>query len=140
IGDLIDKLRADIPSPRKTTTTNFPGGKGHKAKRPGEPVDTSSAELAVERANAETTFALFKDSLDRETKELQRQLDERKLSISDFYQEKYRLDKEEIDSELAELGKLRLAEQEKLNNELKRIAEEKSSGRITAEQAEAKTN
>lgn len=113
-------------------------GRGGGRKQSREPADTFGALSGVTKENAESVFTLFKDQLERQSKFLKEQLDQRKISIKEYYRQEEDLQRQTIDAEIVKVKKLQLAEQERLVHELERIDAEQKSGKITKAEAEAK--
>jgi tape measure domain-containing protein len=63
--------------------------------------ETTAARLALLKAEAEAEFALLKDSLERQRRELDASLGERLVSIRDYYVKKTAIEQQEIDAERA---------------------------------------
>lgn len=63
--------------------------------------DTTGARLAVVKAQAESEFKVLKEGLDLQKSALDRSLDDRLVSIRDYYARKTRIEQQAIDQELA---------------------------------------
>jgi hypothetical protein len=79
----------------------------------GRPRDNTTARLALAKAQADAEFKLLKDALERQGHALDQALDDRLLSIRDYYAAKTDLETREIEAEIARLQGL-LAEQRRL--------------------------
>lgn len=76
-------------------------GKCEKKSAGGAEKDTTGAQLAVVKAQAEAEFKVLKEGLDLQKTELDRALDERLVSIRDYYDRKTQIEQQVIDQELA---------------------------------------
>lgn len=65
--------------------------------------NTAATRLALAKAQADAEFKLLKDALERQGRALDQALDDRLLSIRDYYAAKTGLDTREIDAEIARL-------------------------------------
>lgn len=63
--------------------------------------DTTGARLALVKAQAESEFKVLKESLDLQQSALDRALDDRLVSIRDYYARKTQIEQQAIDQELA---------------------------------------
>lgn len=63
--------------------------------------DTTGARLALVKAQAESEFKVLKEGLDLQQSALDRALDDRLVSIRDYYAAKTRIEQQAIDQELA---------------------------------------
>jgi uncharacterized protein YbjQ (UPF0145 family) len=79
----------------------------------GRPRDTTAARLALAKAQADAEFKLLKDALERQGRALDQALNDRLLSIRDYYAAKTDLETREIDAEIARIQGL-LTEQRRL--------------------------
>lgn len=70
-------------------------------KSDGTEKDTTGARLAVVKAQAEQEIAIIKEGLNEQKAALDRSLDDRLVSIRDYYAQKTQLDQSAIDQELA---------------------------------------
>ena len=76
-------------------------GKCEKKATGGTEKDTTGAQLAVFKAQAESEFKVLKEGLDLQKTALDRSLDDRLVSVRDYYQAKTRIEQQAIDQELA---------------------------------------
>nr|WP_303784981.1 ATPase, T2SS/T4P/T4SS family [Azovibrio restrictus] len=72
-----------------------------------------AAKLALVQAQAETEFKLLKDALDRQARALDASLEDRLISLKDYYAAKTRIEQQEIDAEIRRV-QVSLAEQQRL--------------------------
>lgn len=84
-----------------------------RAKFAGEKTDDTAARLAAARDAAEAELALLKDGLQRQKEALEAALEDRLVSIRDYYAEKTRIEQAQIDAEINRTRAL-LAEQQKI--------------------------
>ena len=83
-------------------------GKCEKKATGGTEKDTTGAQLAVVKAQAESEFKVLKEGLDLQKTALDRSLDDRLVSVRDYYARKTQIEQQAIDQELA-------AKQQELN-------------------------
>jgi hypothetical protein len=76
-------------------------GKCEKKVAGGAEKDTTGAQLAVVKAQAESEFKVLKEGLDLQKSALDRALDDRLVSIRDYYARKTQIEQQAIDRELA---------------------------------------
>ncbi len=76
-------------------------GKCEKKSAGGAEKDTTGAQLAVVKAQAEAEFKVLKKGLDLQKSALDRALDDRLVSIRDYYARKTQIEQQAIDQELA---------------------------------------
>jgi lambda family phage tail tape measure protein len=76
-------------------------GKCEKKSAGGAEKDTTGAQLAVLKAQAEAEFKVLKEGLDLQKTALDRSLDDRLVSIRDYYGRKTQIEQQAIDQELA---------------------------------------
>lgn len=76
-------------------------GKCEKKSAGGAEKDTTGAQLAVVKAQAESEFKVLKEGLDLQKTTLDRSLDDRLVSIRDYYGRKTQIEQQAIDQELA---------------------------------------
>jgi hypothetical protein len=76
-------------------------GKCEKKSAGGAEKDTTGAQLAVVKAQAESEFKVLKEGLDLQKSALERALDDRLVSIRDYYARKTQIEQQAIDQELA---------------------------------------
>lgn len=75
-------------------------GKCEKKSAGGAEKDTTGAQLAVVKAQAESEFKVLKEGLDLQKSALDRALDDRLVSIRDYYARKTLIEQQAIDQEL----------------------------------------
>lgn len=76
-------------------------GMCEKKSAGGAEKDTTGAQLAVVKAQAEAEFKAVKEGLDLQKSALDRALDDRLVSIRDYYAKKTQIEQQAIDQELA---------------------------------------
>lgn len=76
-------------------------GKCEKKSAGGAEKDTTGAQLAVVKAQAEAEFKVLKEGLDLQKIALDRSLDDRLVSIRDYYGRKTQIEQQAIDQELS---------------------------------------
>jgi lambda family phage tail tape measure protein len=76
-------------------------GKCEKKSAGGAEKDTTGAQLAVVKAQAESEFKVLKEGLDLQKTALDRALDDRLVSIRGYYGRKTQIEQQAIDQELA---------------------------------------
>jgi hypothetical protein len=84
--------------------------KGAEAKESGN--SSGAARLAVLKAQAEAEFRLLKTGLDQQKAALDRALDDRLVSIRDYYAQKTRLEQAAIDEDVSRKTEERSAQQQ----------------------------
>jgi hypothetical protein len=117
---------ANTPSPSgppASQSLTFPrvgggGGKQHKGSLP----DVVESALGLDRAQIEAAFNLLKDFFAREEK----LLDQKRLSIEQFYAEKTRLETASAEAELLRIKSLEDNENKRFQNALKNLKTDKS--------------
>ena len=62
---------------------------------------SATARAALEQAQADAQFKILKDALDRQTRAIDQALEDRLLSIAEYYAAKTQLEQTEIDAEIA---------------------------------------
>ena len=75
-------------------------GKCEKKAAGGPEKDTTGAQLTVIKAQAESEFKVLKEGLDLQKTALDRSLDDRLVSIRDYYTQKTQIEQQDIDQEL----------------------------------------
>lgn len=83
---------------------------------PGTPTPdkgVEAAKLALVQAQAEAEFKILKDALDRQARELDAALEDRLISLKDYYAAKTRIEQQEIDAEIRR-AQVSLIEQQRL--------------------------
>ena len=85
---------------------------GRCIKKGAEAKDNSAARLAVLKAQADAEFRLLKTGLDQQKAALDRALDDRLVSIRDYYAQKTRLEQAAIDEDVSRKTEERTAQQQ----------------------------
>ena len=85
---------------------------GRCVKKGADAKDNSAARLAVLKAQADAEFRLLKTGLDQQKAALDRALDDRLVSIRDYYARKTRLEQAAIDEDMARKTEERNAQQQ----------------------------
>lgn len=85
---------------------------GRCIKKGAEAKDNSAARLAVLKAQADAEFRLLKTGLDQQKAALDRALDDRLVSIRDYYAQKTRLEQAAIDEDVSRKTEERNAQQQ----------------------------
>jgi len=85
---------------------------GRCIKKGAEAKDNSAARLAVLKAQADAEFRLLKTGLDQQKAALDRALDDRLVSIRDYYAQKTRLEQAAIDEDVSRKTQERNAQQQ----------------------------
>lgn len=85
---------------------------GRCIKKGAEAKDNSAARLAVLKAQADAEFRLLKTGLDQQKAALDRALDDRLVSIRDYYAQKTRLEQAAIDEDISRKTEERTAQQQ----------------------------
>ena len=85
---------------------------GRCVKKGAEAKDNSAARLAVLKAQADAEFRLLKIGLDQQKAALDRALDDRLVSIRDYYAQRTRLEQAAIDEDISRKTQERNAQQQ----------------------------
>jgi hypothetical protein len=85
---------------------------GRCIKKGAEAKDNSAARLAVLKAQADAEFRLLKTGLDQQKAALDRALDDRLVSIRDYYAQRTRLEQAAIDEDISRKTEERNAQQQ----------------------------
>lgn len=85
---------------------------GRCLKKGAEAKDNSAVRLAVLKAQADAEFRLLKTGLDQQKAALDRALDDRLVSIRDYYAQKTRLEQAAIDEDISRKTQERNAQQQ----------------------------
>lgn len=107
------------------------GGKCEKESADGKEGDTASAQLALVKATAESEFKVLKEGLDLQKTALDRSLDDRLISLRDYYTQKTHIEQQAIDQELA-------AKQQELSAQASLAGSGKDEGQRLRAKAEVK--
>ena len=113
LDDLTSPKRPEEPKPTGKPTEDMQriacvvsggqwlNGKCEKKSAEGADKDTTGARLAVVKAQAESEFKILKEGLDLQQSTLDRSLDDRLVSIRDYYARKTQIEQQAVDQELA---------------------------------------
>lgn len=119
---------AFAPSPAAGPgTTELPtGGGGGGGGKKSNPADTFDSTFQLNQRAADSSLTLLKDTLERQRKAVKESFDKRKISISDFYDEEYRLQKRSLDFEIEATKRAIVAQKERLAHKVERINKDDS--------------
>lgn len=94
---------------------NQPGvfGRPQSPAKPAPDKGVEAAKLALVQAQAEAELKVLKDALDRQARELDAALEDRLISLKDYYAAKTRIEQQEIDAEIRRV-RVSLSEQQRL--------------------------
>lgn len=94
---------------------NQPGvfGRPQPSAKPTPDKGVETAKLALVQAQAEAELKVLKDALDRQARELDAALEDRLISLKDYYAAKTRIEQQEIDAEI-QRAQVSLAQQQRL--------------------------
>ena len=94
---------------------NQPGvfGRPQSPAKPAPDKGVEAAKLALVQAQAEAELKVLKDALDRQARELDAALEDRLISLKDYYAAKTRIEQQEIDAEIWRV-RVSLSEQQRL--------------------------
>lgn len=88
-------------------------GRSQPQAKPTPDKGVEAAKLALVQAQAEAEFKILKDALDRQARELDAALEDRLISLKDYYAAKTRIEQQEIDAEI-QRAQVALAQQQRL--------------------------
>lgn len=88
-------------------------GRPQPPTKPTPDKGIEAAKLALVQAQAEAEFKILKDALDRHARELDAALEDRLISLKDYYAAKTRIEQQEIDAEI-QRAQVSLAQQQRL--------------------------
>ncbi|WP_278537138.1 tape measure protein [Delftia acidovorans] len=88
-------------------------GRPQPPAKPAPDKGVEAAKLALVQAQAEAEFKILKDALDRQARELDAALEDRLISLKDYYAAKTRIEQQEIDAEIRR-AQVSLIEQQRL--------------------------
>lgn len=88
-------------------------GRSQPRAKPTPDKGVEAAKLALVQAQAEAEFKILKDALDRQARELDAALEDRLISLKDYYAAKTRIEQQEIDAEI-QRAQVALAQQQRL--------------------------
>jgi hypothetical protein len=88
-------------------------GRPQPPTKPTPDKGIEAAKLALVQAQAEAEFKILKDALDRQARELDAALEDRLISLKDYYAAKTRIEQQEIDAEI-QRAQASLAQQQRL--------------------------
>jgi len=114
---------AFAPSPAAPpSTTELPvGGGGGGGGKKSNPADTFESTFALNQRAADSALTLLKDTLERQRKAVKESFEKRKISISDFYDEEFRLQKKSLDFEIDRTKRAVLEQRERLKHKVETI-------------------
>ncbi|HCF7066348.1 tape measure protein [Pseudomonas aeruginosa] len=94
---------------------NQPGvfGRPQPPAKPTPDKGVEAAKLALVQAQADAELKILKDALDRQARELDAALEDRLISLKDYYAAKTRIEQQEIDAEI-QRAQASLAQQQRL--------------------------
>lgn len=94
---------------------NQPGvfGRPQPPAKPAPDKGVEAAKLALIQAQAEAELKILKDALDRQARALDAALEDRLISLKDYYAAKTRIEQQEIDAEI-QRAQVSLAQQQRL--------------------------
>lgn len=102
---------------RRVQPENAKPGVFGRAQPPTKPTTAdkgaAAAKLALVQAQAEAELKILKDALDRQGRELDAALEDRLISLKDYYAAKTRIEQQEIDAEIRR-ARVALGEQQRL--------------------------
>lgn len=126
LAELLKVAFAPSPAAPPVTTELPGGGGGGGGGKKSKPADTFDSVFGFEQKAAESALTLLKDSLERQRKAVKESFDKRKTSISDYYDEEYRLQKRSLDFEIESTKKAILAQKDRLTHKVERINKDES--------------
>lgn len=88
-------------------------GRPQPLAKPAPDKGVEAAKLALVQAQAEAEFKILKDALDRLARELDAALEDRLISLKDYYAAKTRIEQQEIDAEIRRV-QVSLSQQQRL--------------------------
>ena len=88
-------------------------GRPQPPAKPAPDKGVEAAKLALVQAQAEAEFKILKDALDRQARELDAALEDRLISLKDYYAAKTRIEQQEIGAEIRR-AQVSLIEQQRL--------------------------
>jgi tape measure domain-containing protein len=88
-------------------------GRPQPPAKPTPDKGVEAAQLSLVQAKADAEFKILKDALDRLGRELDASLEDRLISLKDYYASKTRIEQQEIDAEI-QRAQLSLAQQQRL--------------------------
>ncbi|HGL5075195.1 TPA: tape measure protein [Burkholderia multivorans] len=88
-------------------------GRPQPPAKPTPDKGVEAAKLELVQAQAEAEFKILKDALDRQARELDAALEDRLISLKDYYAAKTRIEQQEIDAEIRRL-QVSLSQQQRL--------------------------
>ncbi|MBY4834203.1 tape measure protein [Burkholderia dolosa] len=88
-------------------------GRPQPPAKPTPDKGVEAAKLELVQAQAEAEFKILKDALDRQARELDAALEDRLISLKDYYAAKTRIEQQEIDAEIRRV-QVSLSQQQRL--------------------------
>ncbi|AZV94413.1 tape measure domain-containing protein [Bordetella sp. J329] len=110
VGEAAQAIAGRI-RPEKTQPGVF--GRPQPPAKPAPDKGVEAANLALVQAQAEAELKILKDALDRQARTLDASLEDRLISLKDYYAAKTRIEQQEIDAEIRR-AQVSLAEQQRL--------------------------
>lgn len=110
VGEAAQAIAGRI-RPEQTQAGVF--GRPQPPAKPAPDKGVEAAKLALVQAQAEAEFKILKDALDRQARELDAALEDRLISLKDYYAAKTRIEQQEIDAEIRRV-QASLGEQQRL--------------------------
>lgn len=110
VGEAAQAIAGRI-RPEKTQPGVF--GRPQPPAKPAPDKGVEAANLALVQAQAEAELKILKDALDRQVRTLDAALEDRLISLKDYYAAKTRIEQQEIDAEIRR-AQVSLAEQQRL--------------------------
>lgn len=110
VGEAAQAIAGRI-RPEQTQAGVF--GRPQPPAKPAPDKGVEAAKLALVQAQAEAEFKILKDALDRQARELDAALEDRLISLKDYYAAKTRIEQQEIDAEIRR-AQVSLIEQQRL--------------------------
>src|SRR6185503_9130807 len=118
---------AFAPAPAAPPSTrDLPEGGGGGSRKKSNPADTFDSTFSFNQRAADSALTLLKDTLERQRKAVKESFDKRKISISDYYDEEYRLQKRSLDFEIESTKRQIAAQKERLAHKVERINKDES--------------
>ncbi|MCJ9707600.1 tape measure protein [Bordetella hinzii] len=110
VGEVAQAIAGRIRSDK-----NQPGvfGRPQPPAKPTPDKGVEAAKLELVQAQAEAEFKILKDALDRQARELDAALEDRLISLKDYYAAKTRIEQQEIDAEIRRV-QVSLSQQQRL--------------------------
>ncbi|OXH93181.1 tape measure domain-containing protein, partial [Burkholderia multivorans] len=113
--DYVGEVAQAIAGRIRSSDKNQPGvfGRPQPPAKPTPDKGVEAAKLELVQAQAEAEFKILKDALDRQARELDAALEDRLISLKDYYAAKTRIEQQEIDAEIRRV-QVSLSQQQRL--------------------------